>query len=77
MTTNNTQPPEPDHLRLIVRDEVSRLIRHHATLCAFSVDEHPRRLRNVEASYARLTGFMLGSGLLGGTAGAAIAKYLT
>jgi len=76
INNDNHQPATEVNLRLIVRDEVAALIRLHATTCRFVLEEHPARLRQIETSYARLTGFMLGSGLLGGTFGAAIAKIL-
>ena len=72
---SNTPPPSAseDHLRLVVRDEVGELIRTHVLACPFTIDHHPKRLRHLETNYARLTGFLLASGLLGGTAGAAVA----
>jgi len=77
MNSNNHHPTDETTLRLIIRDEVSKLIKAHVTTCIFTVDEHPKRLRTLESNYAKLIGIIIGSSTLGGATGAAIIKYLT
>jgi hypothetical protein len=77
MNNDNHHPTDESTLRLVIRDEVSRLIKTHATTCTFHVDEHPKRLRTLETNYAKLVGIMIGSSTLGGAMGAAVIKYLT
>ena len=77
MTTGDTRDTRDEQrLRLIIRDEVTRLIERHANNCRFIVDEHPKRLRTIETKFGTLLGFMAGSGLLGGAAGAYISKLI-
>lgn len=70
-----TLPPQST-TRLIARDEAERAIQQHLRLCPLATLKVEDRLRGVEISLARLIGFMLGSGLLGGTAGALITKLI-
>jgi len=73
MPEDNHEPPA-DTLRLVIRDEVTRLIHYHASSCRYTIDEHPKRLRQLEQRFSTLLGFMAGSGLLGGISGALISK---
>jgi len=61
-------------MTLIAKQQIEASIMQHLALCPFAVADVERRLRMAETSFARLSGFMLGAGLLGGTAGAAVAK---
>lgn len=72
--SNADQTPDPPTIRLVIRDEVSRLIAYHAQNCTYSTDAHPKRLRELEQRFSTLLGFMAGSGLLGGVSGALISK---
>lgn len=57
---------------MIAREEANRIILQHLSLCPFAMDKVSERLRSVELSFSKLVGFMLGSGLLGGAAGAIV-----
>jgi hypothetical protein len=52
-------------------------ITKHAQACPLAATQMEPRLRAVEITVARLIGFMLGTGTLGGTIGAAITKLLS
>jgi hypothetical protein len=66
----------PVHMsRMIAREEADRAIIQHIDLCQFNRSDVDRRVRALEMGYARLVGFMLGSGALGGAAGAIAAKF--
>jgi len=58
--------------RMIAREEANGAILQHIHLCPFSVDDVNKRLRTIEMGLAKLVGFMIGSGLLGGVAGAVV-----
>ena len=62
--------------RLIAEAAARQVVIEHLSLCPFAVGKVDERLRNVETSFARLVGFMLGSGLLGGAAGAVVARLM-
>ena len=62
--------------RLIAEAAARQVVIEHISLCPFANAEVEKRLRNLETSFARLLGFMIGSGVLGGTAGAAIIKLI-
>jgi len=51
------------------RDEILR----HLSLCPFAGLGIEIRVRRLETDYARLIGFMIGSGVLGGAAGSTVA----
>jgi|WetSurMetagenome_2_1015567.scaffolds.fasta_scaffold18656_1 hypothetical protein len=59
---------------LIAEAAARQVVTEHIGLCPFRVAEVETRVRALETGYARLTGFMLGAGTLGGAAGAAVAK---
>ncbi len=76
MVSANPNHIEPDRIRLIVRDETNKLLLTHLRLCPFVGNEIEKRTRTLETQLARLIGFMIGSGLLGGVSGAAMAKWI-
>ena len=62
--------------RLIAEAAARQVIMEHVNLCPFAADRVGERLRQIEISFGRLVGFMLGSGLLGGLAGSIVAKLM-
>ena len=62
--------------RMIAQDEARKIILQHLDLCPFADLKIEERVRAIETNYARLTGFMVGSGLLGGAVGAGISKLI-
>jgi hypothetical protein len=62
--------------RLIAREECISLIAAHTASCTLVRSQIEERLRKTETSLAKLIGFMMGSGLLGGLSGALLAKLL-
>lgn len=70
-----TLPPSAT-TRLIAEAAARQVVIEHLTLCPFAGGKVEERVRYLETSFARLTGFMLGSGLLGGAAGAVASKLL-
>jgi len=77
MIDRNPNHPEEEILRLIIRDEVSKLIQAHEKTCQFVADEHPTRLRKLENRLSTLIGLMTGSGLIGGGISALATKLLS
>jgi hypothetical protein len=67
---------ERDAISLVARTEASDEIMRHIGLCPFSSLKIEERLRGVEGRFLALIGFMVGSGLIGGVSGAALAKIL-
>jgi len=65
-----------DQYRLIARDEANKLLMNHLQLCPLIKAGTEKRLRSLETGFAKLTGFMIGSGLLGGGVGGAISSWL-
>jgi hypothetical protein len=68
--------PNDDHfdLRLLAREEATKVILQHLALCPFANLKIEERVRSLETRFAALLGFMVGSGLLGGVAGAGLVK---
>jgi len=62
--------------RLIAEAAARQVVIEHIGLCPFASSKIDERIRSLETSFARLTGFMLGSGILGGAAGAVASKLL-
>lgn len=60
----------------LARKEAEQIVDYHASHCGFTVNDVEKRLRNVEGRFMLLTGFMFGSGFLGGATGAALIKVL-
>jgi hypothetical protein len=77
METTMNATPSDDPTRLIVRDEIAAARRTHGLLCPFTTDAVATRLRQMEISYARLVGLMVGSGFLSGSACAALMHWLS
>ncbi len=75
-TQEGTQLPPTLTTELIARAVAERVIIQHLTLCPFAQLRIEERLRKVEGRFLLLIGFMVGSGLLGGAAGAAIIKAI-
>jgi len=69
-------PEEKNELNMVARDEASKVILQHLALCPFANLKIEERVRTIETNYARLTGFMIGSGLLGGAASAVISRLI-
>jgi hypothetical protein len=68
--------PPVNQTRAIAAEEAYRAIHKHAQECSFAKEEISKRLRYVEISLARLVGFLIGSGVLGGIAGGLTAKLI-
>lgn len=68
--------PSTFSTRMIAQNEARKIILQHLDLCPFSGLRIEERVRKIETDYARLVGFMVGSGLLGGVAGATISKLI-
>lgn len=62
--------------RAIIREEARRIIKEHLILCPFAQLDIEERIRKQENRFHLLVGFMLGSGVLGGAAGAAVFRIL-
>ncbi len=76
MNDNEQHLTSNGNIRLIVRDETNKLLLAHLQLCPFVSNQIENRTRGLEIKLARLIGFMIGSGLLGGASGAAVTKLL-
>lgn len=59
---------------LLARAAAEQTVDHHARNCAFNAQDGERRIRKLEQTLARLIGFMIGSGILGGTLGSALTR---
>ena len=68
--------PSQTTATMLARAEAERAIREHLTLCPFAGLKIEERLRGLENRFSLLMGLMLGSGLIGGTAGAVIGKLI-
>jgi hypothetical protein len=61
----------------LIAMRASRLaILEHIKLCPFNIFGIEQRVRSLENRFALLIGYMLGAGLIGGTAGAFLIKTL-
>jgi hypothetical protein len=67
---------QDDNTRLLARDEISKALIAHLSLCPLAGQDVSTRLRNLEVSYARLVGYMIGSGLISGASIFALSKTL-
>ena len=63
-------------IQMLAREESQKVILQHLDLCPFAASKIEERVRKIETRFALLLGFMIGSGLLGGAAGAAMFKAL-
>ena len=64
-------------IRLIAEAAARQVVIEHIKLCPFAGAEVEKRLRTIEMGLARLTGFMVGSGILGGSTAAIVMKLLS
>jgi len=62
--------------RLIAEAAARQVVIEHINLCPFAGSKIDERVRTLETNYARLIGFMFGSGMIGGATAAGIAKLL-
>ncbi len=76
MITDNPNLTPHEQIKLIVRDETNSLLLAHLRLCPLVANKIEERTRAVETKLAKLIGFMVGSGLLGGLSGAGLAKLI-
>ena len=67
---------DEERIRLIAREVAEDKVIQHLSLCPFSKGNIESRLRLIEISFARLVGFMLGSGIIGGTIGATLGQII-
>jgi hypothetical protein len=67
---------EIEEVQRIAREQAHATILQHLSLCPFGVLKIEERVRKIETNYAALLGFMLGSGLIGGGAGALLTKLI-
>lgn len=78
-------PPDDDALylppttqwHLIARQAAHDAIVEHLRLCPLQQDQVVTRLRQLEGRFLLMVGLMIGSGLIGGTAGAALIRLVT
>lgn len=63
-------------VRLIAKDEASKAILAHLSLCPLSTEQVSLRLRALEGRLSLLIGLMAGSGILGGATGALLTAAL-
>ena len=68
--------PPITQTRLIAEAAARQVVIEHISLCPFAGGHIDERVRALETNFARLVGFMLGSGVLGGAAGAAVTQLL-
>jgi len=61
-------------LRLLIRDEVTKLLEKHASGCPFAADDHKTRLRILENRFSSLVAWMLGTGVTSGASAFALSK---
>jgi hypothetical protein len=65
-----------NEMKIVAKETAAEVIIQHLKLCPFADLQIERRVRTIETRYAALVGFMLGSGILGGTAGALLTKLI-
>jgi len=68
--------PTVNTIRTIAHEEAEKVILQHLKLCPFANLNIEERVRKIETRIALLLGFMIGSGIIGGAAGAAVIKAL-
>ena len=68
--------PPQTATRLIAEAAARQVVMEHIRLCPFASADIEQRLRRIETGFARLTGFMLGSGLLGGATAAVVSRLI-
>ena len=60
--------------RLIAEAAARQVVMEHIRLCPFAGSKIDERVRTLETNFARLLGFMLGSGIIGGATAASLTK---
>lgn len=65
------------NMKAIAKEAAQEIILQHLSLCPFAGLNIEIRVRKLENDYARLIGFMIGSGILGGAAGAGVAQLIS
>lgn len=65
----------PD-FRLMVRQEIEAALDRHYQRCPMQTSAIENRVRTMETRFAAIVGGMIGSGAIGGTVAAALAKLL-
>jgi len=60
--------------RLIAEAAARQVVMEHIRLCPFAGSKIDERVRTLETNFARLIGFMFGSGMIGGATAAGLAK---
>jgi hypothetical protein len=73
-TQEGSNLPPVNQTILIAREEAWKAIDEHRNRCPFAALCIETRIRAMENRFWLLIGFMFGSGLIGGTAGAALFK---
>ncbi len=63
-------------IRAVAREEAEKAIATHLALCPFATTGVNERLRTVELRFATLVGLLMGSGVLGGIAGAGLSALI-
>jgi hypothetical protein len=61
------------NMKAIAKEAAQEIILQHLSLCPFAGLNIEIRVRKLENDFARLIGFMIGSGIIGGAAGSTIA----
>jgi len=70
----NIQVPLDQFVREIAREAARTILREHVSTCL--IGETVVRVTKIESRLSLLVGIMLGSGALGGAAGALLTKFL-
>ncbi len=65
-----------DTTRLIAEAAARQVVIEHIGLCPFAGSHIEERVRTLETSFARLVGLLIGSGVLGGAAGAVVSRLM-
>lgn len=76
MPDHNQENETEKNTRLLIRDEATKLLIQHLSLCPFISNKIEERTRKLETRIAWLFGAIAGSGLFGGLTGAAITQIL-
>lgn len=63
--------------RLIAEAAARQVVMEHIRLCPFAGSKIDERVRSLETSFARLIGFMFGSGIIGGATAAGISQLFS
>ena len=75
MNDQSSTLSQVQQIRLLARDEANTLLLSHLNQCPLIISNIETRTRKLETSFAKLSGFMVGSGLLGGLSGAGLSSF--